>query len=586
MGLDERRIRTLKLSSSDDSLLRQARYRLEEAFRTASLPGLPPNAQLLVRRLDFGAMRADQSPTLLANRITEMMRSLAATAVAIDQLSAAAANVVWYRDPLQPCTLLLARLLDGANAHEWYWRTLFPAQTFLLNSSTVEMVLSHAARTELKGMATARVLQQVLQPRRLSRLFSFISEELARRMLYEQGLSPVAVPAAKIAPHPGGDVETFGPANLPLIAAPTMALPWRQALQQAVACWGEDDVRTLWFAWHALVFHQPAWLERKDALQRIAPGEWLRSWAFNQTNVAVERESETATDNVVAEFNSDEAFAVPKDAASLSENRSDSYDAVDAALTLEISADSSTVPPLTAVDSSFKNAATEQQHDTDSTDATLRQRGIELSDSDSPTTVIVPFSPLAGFAFVIPLLQRIGIPELLARNESLIAIDLPRQLLWALAQRFGMAEDDPVRQLFEGFEPSSDLTIDQIQAPAIWQQLFTRHSNRGVGAAFLPRNVLGLSRQECRSHNESIQLRQLINTLQLLMALYLRRYCGLSWRTLMQRRGRVVLTATHWDVLFNINQTDLRLRRIALDSNPGWVAWLGRVVQFHYDNEG
>ncbi len=43
---------------------------------------------------------------------------------------------------------------------------------------------------------------------------------------------------------------------------------------------------------------------------------------------------------------------------------------------------------------------------------------------------------------------------------------------------------------------------------------------------------------------------------------------------------------THWDVMFDINRTDLRLRRVALDSDPGWVPWLGRVVRFHYDSEG
>lgn len=74
--------------------------------------------------------------------------------------------------------------------------------------------------------------------------------------------------------------------------------------------------------------------------------------------------------------------------------------------------------------------------------------------------------------------------------------------------------------------------------------------------------------------------------MQLLGALYLRRHAGLSLRTLMQRPGRVLLTATHWDAVFDINQIDLRLRRIALDSDPGWVAWLGRVVQFHYDSAG
>jgi len=197
----------------------------------------------------------------------------------------------------------------------------------------------------------------------------------------------------------------------------------------------------------------------------------------------------------------------------------------------------------------------------------------ESRETDLRQSLVALHSVHAGFAFLIPLLQRLAMAELLARNESLLAIDLPRQLLWSLMQRFGMAEGDPVRLLFEGFEPCGDLTIKQFQTPAVWPRLVTMSGR--------PLNSLGITEKE-----NSIQLPDLINTLQRLGALYLRRHGGLSWRTLLQRPGRVLLTATHWDVIFDLNQIDLRLRRIALDSDPGWVAWLGRVVQFHYDSAG
>jgi hypothetical protein len=44
----------------------------------------------------------------------------------------------------------------------------------------------------------------------------------------------------------------------------------------------------------------------------------------------------------------------------------------------------------------------------------------------------------------------------------------------------------------------------------------------------------------------------------------------------------VVATRTHVDVLFPAAAADVRIRAAALDTNPGWVPWLGRVVQFHY----
>jgi hypothetical protein len=30
------------------------------------------------------------------------------------------------------------------------------------------------------------------------------------------------------------------------------------------------------------------------------------------------------------------------------------------------------------------------------------------------------------------------------------------------------------------------------------------------------------------------------------------------------------------------SQVDMTVRRAGLDLDPGWVPWLGRVVQFHY----
>ena len=65
---------------------------------------------------------------------------------------------------------------------------------------------------------------------------------------------------------------------------------------------------------------------------------------------------------------------------------------------------------------------------------------------------------------------------------------------------------------------------------------------------------------------------------------YLRRHAKMSLRSLVRRRARVILTATHWDVMFPLADIDLRVRRLALDTDPGWVPWLGRVVQLHFDD--
>jgi hypothetical protein len=72
-------------------------------------------------------------------------------------------------------------------------------------------------------------------------------------------------------------------------------------------------------------------------------------------------------------------------------------------------------------------------------------------------------------------------------------------------------------------------------------------------------------------------------------ALAVRRWC---WRTgrltvgeIVQRKGRVWQTRTDLDVTLPLAGVDIRIRRLGLDIDPGWLPWFGefgRVVRFHY----
>jgi len=69
-----------------------------------------------------------------------------------------------------------------------------------------------------------------------------------------------------------------------------------------------------------------------------------------------------------------------------------------------------------------------------------------------------------------------------------------------------------------------------------------------------------------------------------------RRWCWrngrISVRDVVRRPGRVTLTRTHLDVTLALDEVDIRIRRVGLDLDPGWVAWFGRVVHFHYLDRG
>ncbi|MCG6942875.1 MAG: hypothetical protein LJE69_16690 [Thiohalocapsa sp.] len=52
---------------------------------------------------------------------------------------------------------------------------------------------------------------------------------------------------------------------------------------------------------------------------------------------------------------------------------------------------------------------------------------------------------------------------------------------------------------------------------------------------------------------------------------------------LLQVPGRLLHTPTHLDLHWPLAAVRLPVRLAALDIDPGWVPWLGRVVTFHYD---
>lgn len=62
----------------------------------------------------------------------------------------------------------------------------------------------------------------------------------------------------------------------------------------------------------------------------------------------------------------------------------------------------------------------------------------------------------------------------------------------------------------------------------------------------------------------------------------LRRAAGLGIARLARRSGALVISDTHVDVLLPLDAVDLRIRRLGLDADPGWMPWFGRIVSFHY----
>ena len=141
-------------------------------------------------------------------------------------------------------------------------------------------------------------------------------------------------------------------------------------------------------------------------------------------------------------------------------------------------------------------------------------------------------SEFAGLLFVIPILVRCGFVEHLRASPALLDERFPERLLGYTARRCGAAEDDPLSVLFPFARRGDDEDL------RFWMNVARKWS---------------------------------------------RRHARLGLIALTRRPGGVYASETHLDIQFDLSQLDVRVRRAALDVDPGWVPWLGRVVQFIYN---
>lgn len=125
MQINQRRVNRLYLKISSESAARIIIAKLEDAFNTASLPGLPPNRLVLIRHLELGRLPANCSNVQISTHIDRAVRQIAASAVCLDTQPETDSNVVWFQDELQPCLVASLLLAQGKTLDKWYWQSIF-----------------------------------------------------------------------------------------------------------------------------------------------------------------------------------------------------------------------------------------------------------------------------------------------------------------------------------------------------------------------------------------------------------------------------------------------------------------------------
>jgi hypothetical protein len=129
----DRRVRHLRLTCRREEHARQARVRLEDALRTATLGD---EARLIVvRRLDLGPMPLRASATEWSRRLERRFQELRSEMVSVEHSLARDAAAVYFANAAEPWLRLAENTARGQPAKEWFWEKAAPGWTPRLTSA-------------------------------------------------------------------------------------------------------------------------------------------------------------------------------------------------------------------------------------------------------------------------------------------------------------------------------------------------------------------------------------------------------------------------------------------------------------------
>lgn len=466
----DRTVRHLRLRAPSEGAVRRLLPAMEDALRCASL-GDDGARVLVVRRLALGRIPPRVSPQALARLIEQRSAEAQARSVQAGSDAADAADCVGFASALDARVQLATRLLQGRPCSAWYWPLAVP-----------EFDALHSAGTNLRQMARAIAgwpearaalpawLHALWQAGALPELARALGADegkaLVERVLGARAFVQLHRPDAEAAAHESPQPGTGEPWP-----------DWLQVLLPAAPT-----------AMAAVPAHHCG-----DA---PAPYVLLPMTPLDDDPAAHGAARAAATE----------------------------LPAVSAPLDLGAAA----VPGLRQHTDHVRTGL--------AVDATLRSPtqapSPDAAHPAHPTAIGTAWlvaTAFGGLPFLLPLLQRLGLPQ--ASDDP----QLTASVLRAALRRLAAPADDPVWAIAASPAAAPSTAFDE-QA-ALWLTA-CRHC--------------------------------------------LRRSVRIGLRSLVQRPARLALSATHLDMHFRLADADLRVRRAGLDVDPGWLPWYGRVVAFHY----
>jgi hypothetical protein len=517
-----------------------SRYRatcaLEEALRLSDLPGEREGRVYYFRRVSLGAIPAQASRLTWMERVQQTLGELAATAVHGSDPRAAAGNAVFFDNQEQALEAVLRRSLRTTHP-AWFSAGVLGDVPEASGTISILRIIERLRQPDLPQGAAAAIILSSLGHADPAPLLDALPISMVRDWLREmEGTERGAAQAI--------------PMSLPGSLQATL----RQAAQQL----GWKEPRTLWLATLGAMAHSSTPLAAGEALRRARETlRWMAQEA--QSRETRDRGDSAARADGIGDILFESDAPEMKEAAVPGATRgtplgdptpaatSDAASAIHASTAAKLSAAGETSAAAGAPRAEHESAPPVLR-DASWTELTGEQA---LPDAASEPTALPALlgepTAGAGLYFLLHALRHLGIAETLAASPNLVESCFVLRLLERLATHAGVPADDPILRCLDS--EAADLSPPSA-------------SPGGDG-------------------------------LLRIWAIAVRRWCrrqgGITVREIVRRRGRVWLTRRDLDVTLPLAAADVRIRRIGLDIDPGWVPWFGRfgrVVRFHYSDRG
>lgn len=542
-GRLDRQVRRSYLRIGENTSRHRIAYTLEEALRLASLPGEEEGRIYCFRRVSLAGVPAEAMRRIWVEKVQQTLNAMAAQAVHGSNPQAGFADAVYFNNLEEALETLLRNFLrsrNGARGHrpEWFSSSLLGVAEAAGADEHIAAIVERLRPPSVAPAAAAAILFAALGGADPAILLSSL---------------PSASVRAWVRSLEDAQSATEDPRPLELPES------MKVTLVRAASAFGWKDPAVLWLAAQAVLC--------------IAPGAWNAGTAIKRARLTLrqlEAEQRTKAPERTAAVQR-EAGARPlifddEQESETEPARTQEKHAAIAETQFESAISSTNLPAAETASLNFAaRAQAERPEDAPRTGSL--DSGEDEADTPAKPPLLGEPTQAAGLYFLLNALRRVGIAGALKASPPLAEAGLATHVLKELARLAQVSESDPVLLCLHPLEAPFILSAEVLnklsQLPKAWP--------------------VGFAASSCGNFDNAYFL--------CVWVLAVRRWCWrngrMTVREVVERSGRVWLTRTDLDVTLPLAAADIRIRRIGLDIDPGWLPWLGewgRVVRFHYSD--